>query len=38
VSVIIERIGTLTNPVREEQSEVAGVAGDRLHHGERVAQ
>lgn len=38
VSVIIERIGTLTNPVREEQSEVAGVAGGRLQNEERVAQ
>lgn len=38
VSVVIERIGTLTNPVREEENEVAGVAGNRQRIEERIVQ
>lgn len=38
VSVVIERIGTLTNPVREEEDETAGVAGNRQRSEERVVQ
>ena len=38
VSVIIERIGTLTSLVSEEQSELPGVAGGRLHNEGRVVQ
>lgn len=36
VSVVIERIGTLTNPIREEQSETAGLAGGQQSSEEQV--